>query len=206
MTAISWFTGTSAAPSGTTILARVPSSTASYSMVALSVSISAITSPGLTLSPSFLSHLARLPFSMVGDSAGIRMLIGMARFLSAFAALRSFGSFSSFGGRLARRARLLFCRLAHGLRRQAHLGREGLDDLGDDFFLGLIGLVERMDRRDPPCDVAEHLAPGGRLLEHATRSHIELVVDQARAQDLEPALVQRFVRQRERLVDAFFTR
>ncbi len=46
-------------------------------MVALSVSISAITSPDLTLSPSFLSHLARLPFSMVGDSAGISTSIGM---------------------------------------------------------------------------------------------------------------------------------
>src|SRR5258708_13361903 len=32
-----------------------------------SVSISAITSPALTWSPSFLSHLERLPFSMVGD-------------------------------------------------------------------------------------------------------------------------------------------
>src|SRR5262245_30020429 len=51
---------------------------ASYSMVALSVSISAITSPDLTLSPSFLSHLARLPFSIVGDSAGMRMLVGIA--------------------------------------------------------------------------------------------------------------------------------
>jgi hypothetical protein len=29
------------------------------------------------LSPSFLSHLARLPFSMVGERAGIRMLMGM---------------------------------------------------------------------------------------------------------------------------------
>src|SRR6516162_2602498 len=67
----------SAAPSGTTILASVPSSTASYSIVALSVSISAMTSPGLILSPSFLSHLARLPFSMVGDSAGIRILVGI---------------------------------------------------------------------------------------------------------------------------------
>src|SRR5580700_11757288 len=56
-----------------------PSSTASYSMVALSVSISAMTSPVLTASPSFLSHLERLPFSMVGDSAGMRMLMGMAR-------------------------------------------------------------------------------------------------------------------------------
>jgi hypothetical protein len=71
-------TGTSAVPSGTTIFASTPSSTASTSMVALSVSISAITSPGLTASPSFLSHLARLPFSMVGDSAGIKILIGMA--------------------------------------------------------------------------------------------------------------------------------
>ena len=76
-TAISWLTGTSCVPSGTTILASVPSSIASYSIVALSVSISAITSPGLTLSPSFLSHLARLPFSIVGDSAGMRMLTGM---------------------------------------------------------------------------------------------------------------------------------
>src|SRR5260221_8930300 len=47
-------------------------------MVALSVSISAKRSPDLTLSPSFFSHLARLPFSIVGDSAGMRMLIGMA--------------------------------------------------------------------------------------------------------------------------------
>jgi pyruvate dehydrogenase E1 component beta subunit len=76
-TAITWLTGTSAVPSGTTILAMVPSSTASTSIVALSVSISASTSPGLTLSPSFLSHLARLPFSIVGESAGMRMLIGM---------------------------------------------------------------------------------------------------------------------------------
>src|ERR1700730_13495624 len=70
-------TATSAVPSGTRILPSVPSSTASTSMVALSVSISAITSPALTLSPSFLTHLARLPFSMVGESAGISTWIGM---------------------------------------------------------------------------------------------------------------------------------
>ena len=75
--AIGWLTAMSALPSGTRIFASVPSSTASYSMVALSVSISARMSPVLTLSPSFLSHLARLPFSMVGDSAGMRMLIGI---------------------------------------------------------------------------------------------------------------------------------
>src|SRR3981189_3440750 len=46
-------------------------------MVALSVSISAMTSPALTASPSFLSHLARLPFSMVGESAGMRILTGI---------------------------------------------------------------------------------------------------------------------------------
>src|SRR4029077_3314256 len=45
---------------------------------ALSVSISAMTSPDLTGSPSFLSHLARLPFSIVGDSAGINTSVGMA--------------------------------------------------------------------------------------------------------------------------------
>ena len=88
---MSWLTGTSAVPSGTTILARTPSSIASTSMVALSVSISAMMSPDLTASPSFLSHLARLPFSMVGDRAGIRMLIGIAplpdqRYETAFAA------------------------------------------------------------------------------------------------------------------------
>jgi hypothetical protein len=77
MTAITSLTGTSCVPSGTRIFAIVPSSTASTSIVALSVSISAITSPDLTLSPSFLSHFARLPFSIVGDSAGIRILIGM---------------------------------------------------------------------------------------------------------------------------------
>src|SRR5258705_334397 len=85
-TAITSLTATSWVPSGTKIFAMVPSSTASTSMVALSVSISAITSPDLTLSPSFLSHLARLPFSIVGDSAGIRMLIGIVSDLVATAA------------------------------------------------------------------------------------------------------------------------
>ena len=72
-------TATSLVPSGTRIFPSVPSSTASTSMVALSVSISAMTSPDLTASPSFFSHLARLPFSIVGESAGIRTSIGMRR-------------------------------------------------------------------------------------------------------------------------------
>jgi hypothetical protein len=31
------------------------------------------------LSPSFFSHFARLPFSIVGDRAGIKILIGMGQ-------------------------------------------------------------------------------------------------------------------------------
>jgi hypothetical protein len=52
-----------------------PSSTASNSIVALSVSISASRSPDCTVSPSFTSHLASVPSSMVGESAGILISI-----------------------------------------------------------------------------------------------------------------------------------
>src|SRR6516162_8056184 len=72
MMAIGVLTATSLVPSGTRIFPSVPLSIASTSMVALSVSISAMTSPGFTGSPSRLSHLARLPFSIVGESAGIK--------------------------------------------------------------------------------------------------------------------------------------
>ena len=68
-------TFTPSVPASTISFAMTPSSTASTSIVALSVSISAITSPGFTVSPSFTSHLASLPSSMVGDSAGIRMSV-----------------------------------------------------------------------------------------------------------------------------------
>src|SRR3546814_17960289 len=44
---------------------------ASNSIVALAVSISARMSPDLTSSPSLTSHLASVPSSIVGDSAGI---------------------------------------------------------------------------------------------------------------------------------------
>jgi hypothetical protein len=70
-------TGTAWAPSGVTILPSTPSSIDSISMVALSVSISANTSPELTKSPSCLSQRAILPSVMVGDSAGIRTRIAM---------------------------------------------------------------------------------------------------------------------------------
>ena len=72
-------TFTPSVPSGTRILPMRPSSTASNSIVALSVSISARMSPDLTVSPSFTSHLASLPSSMVGDSAGIRICVDIRR-------------------------------------------------------------------------------------------------------------------------------
>ena len=78
MIAMGVLTATFSVPSGTRMRASVPSSTASTSIVALSVSISAITSPDLTLSPSFFSHLASVPCSMVGDRAGIRILVAMS--------------------------------------------------------------------------------------------------------------------------------
>jgi hypothetical protein len=70
-------TFTLSVPSGTAIEAITPSSTASNSMVALSVSISARMSPETTSSPSFTSHLASLPSSMVGERAGILISVGM---------------------------------------------------------------------------------------------------------------------------------
>ena len=74
--AITAFTFTCWVPAGTKIWPILPSSMASTSIVALSVSISAITSPERTSSPSATSHFASVPSSMVGDKAGI--LISMA--------------------------------------------------------------------------------------------------------------------------------
>src|SRR6516165_4585671 len=78
MVAIGVLTATSAVPSGIRIFPSVPSSVASTSMVALSVSISARMSPDRMRSPTPFTHLARLPFSIVGDNAGISTWIGMA--------------------------------------------------------------------------------------------------------------------------------
>jgi len=54
-----------------------PSSKASISIVALSVSISASTSPISTESPTFLCHLTRVPSVMVSESLGISMFTDM---------------------------------------------------------------------------------------------------------------------------------
>ena len=72
------FTATPSVPAGTTILPRVPSSVASTSIVALSVSISHRISPAATGSPSFISQLATLPSVIVGERAGISIWIGMS--------------------------------------------------------------------------------------------------------------------------------
>src|SRR5258705_11649916 len=111
----------------------VPSSTASTSIVALSVSISAMMSPDLTLSPSFFSHLARLPFSIVGDSAGIVMLIGMM-------------STQRAGGA--------------GIGRCVHLGIENRADALDSL---LFGKLVRVNAPDMARDVRDHHAEGLRI-------------------------------------------
>ena len=71
ISAITVPTFTPSVPSGTEMEVITPSSTASNSIVALSVSISARISPDLTLSPSLTNHLASVPSSIVGESAGI---------------------------------------------------------------------------------------------------------------------------------------
>ncbi len=75
-------------PSGTRISAITPSSTASTSIVALSVSISAMTWPGSILSPALTCHLARLPSSIVGESAGMVIWVVITRRLSSIGAGR----------------------------------------------------------------------------------------------------------------------
>src|SRR5450432_2752362 len=71
------------APSATRRLSSTPSSKASKSMVALSVSTSANTSPGETLSPSFFRHFRSTPIFIVSDSCGISRIVAMCalRFL-----------------------------------------------------------------------------------------------------------------------------
>jgi hypothetical protein len=66
---------TAVSPSATPIWSRYPSLKDSNSIVALSVSISAITSPAEISSPSFTSHLAKVPSVIVGESAGMRIWI-----------------------------------------------------------------------------------------------------------------------------------
>ena len=64
-------------PSLIKISVNIPSSNASISMVALSVSISARMSPISTVSPICLCHLTRVPSVMVSESLGISMFTDM---------------------------------------------------------------------------------------------------------------------------------
>lgn len=64
-------TGMALAPSLVKILNIMPSSWASTSIVALSVSISSRTSPATNLSPSLTRQAAMLPSVMVGERAGM---------------------------------------------------------------------------------------------------------------------------------------
>jgi hypothetical protein len=64
-------------PASTRIFATVPSSKHCISIVALSVSMSASTSPERTASPSFTFHLMTVPASMVSERRGIVREIDM---------------------------------------------------------------------------------------------------------------------------------
>ena len=70
-------TATLSVPSAIMISLTTPSSTASTSIVALSVSISASKSPERTSSPSETSHFDKRPSVIVGDKAGILISIAM---------------------------------------------------------------------------------------------------------------------------------
>src|SRR5262249_60525710 len=111
-------------------------------MVALSVSISAITSPALTASPSFLSHLARLPFSIVGESAGIRILTG----------IRGSQFFSVLDVSADRAGRA-------GIGRRIHLGVEQRANALERFFLAELALG-RIDACHMERHVRDQHAPG----------------------------------------------
>mmetsp|Transcript_5274 Transcript_5274/g.8790 ORF Transcript_5274/g.8790 Transcript_5274/m.8790 type:complete len:204 (-) Transcript_5274:230-841(-) len=64
-------TATSPDPAGTKCFANTPSSCASKSMLALSVSMTAMESPAAKDSPSLTFHLEMVPASIVGERAGM---------------------------------------------------------------------------------------------------------------------------------------
>ena len=76
MTPTSFATAT-VLPAGTSCLSSTPSARATSSMTALSVSTSAMTSPGRTASPSCFFHSTSRPSSIVGDRASIRTFDAM---------------------------------------------------------------------------------------------------------------------------------
>src|SRR5690606_38983587 len=145
-------------PSGTSSLPTTPSSAASTSMVALSVSISAITSPALTWSPSLTSHLASVPSVIVGESAGMAMVIGICPPRS--------GRLENVGVKLGR----------IGLR--AVLGE--LRGLGDDLLHLAVellepGLVRRLVLDDAVAQAVDRVALLADLLHFLARAVLRRV-------------------------------
>ena len=76
-------------PSATPRRATVPSSNDWSSMVALSVSMSAMTSPLLIAWPSLTFHLTMVPCCMVSDRRGMEISIGMEILEAQFGCRRS---------------------------------------------------------------------------------------------------------------------
>jgi hypothetical protein len=68
-------TATSFSPASFKTLAKTPSSWNSKSICALSVSISTNTSPGFKASPAFFCQAPMFPAVIVGDSAGMLMIV-----------------------------------------------------------------------------------------------------------------------------------
>src|ERR671920_530998 len=128
-------TGTSW-PSSAISCASVPSSSASSSIVTLSVSISAIGSPSETSSPSLLSHLRRVPSSIASPILGI-MTSGTLLLLLV----------QNPAGRVCN---LLLARVGH----QLEVARVRSRDLGAAHPLD--GSVERIE--GPVLDDRRHLA------------------------------------------------
>ena len=76
-TASTWSACTSSLPSATRISVMTPASSASSSTTALSLSISAMTSPGDTLAPTPTCHLMSVTAASSGDTRGRRMSVVM---------------------------------------------------------------------------------------------------------------------------------
>src|SRR5262245_47923831 len=174
--AIGVFTLTPSVPSATSSFDTLPSSTASTSMVALSVSISAMMSPGLTAWPSFTSHLASLPSSMVGDRAGIRISVGM-RFPSldqAKLGRRPFG-FAAGDARL-RAFPVIHHRLGHAILEGGHGQATHIEDRP-----GLGCILQH--------DAGVHAAAGADQTDARTRG--ELVAQQVGALDFDHGMACR---------------
>ncbi|KAG1244518.1 hypothetical protein G6F65_021756 [Rhizopus arrhizus] len=83
-------TGTAVSPASTWIRSSTPLSTASSSMTALSVSISARISPTLTVSPDCFNHWRILPCVVPAPIAGITTSISMSHSLQVMAKLPVF--------------------------------------------------------------------------------------------------------------------